>query len=40
MTDLVNLGIGNSDAYDLNDVGEVVGWAQLDPGNKYYHAFL
>jgi probable HAF family extracellular repeat protein len=38
MTDLGNLGVGGSFAYDSNDLGEVVGRAQRD--SKYYHAFL
>lgn len=40
MMDIGTLGGDNSDAFGYNDAGQIVGWAQDQPGGKFYHAFL
>ena len=38
MVDLGSLGGGSSEAYSINNLGQVVGWATASDG--YRHAFL
>ena len=40
MTDLGTLGGDHSDAWGLNDLGQVVGWSEVIPGDPAFHAFL
>lgn len=39
LMDLGTFGGSQSRAYDINDAGQIVGWAML-PGDTAYHAFL
>jgi probable HAF family extracellular repeat protein len=40
MTDLGTLGGDNSDAWDMNEYGQVVGWSEITPGDPLFRAFL